>query len=370
MKQLFEQCKIGGIALENRLMRSATWERMADEKGHLTEPLRRLYVNLAKSGIGLISTGYTRVLEEEQPNPQMMGIYDDSFVDEYRELVEAVHKEKAKILMQLAYGGTKTDFRVGERVIYSPDIIPGPEGVEGTPASREDIARLVKAYVDAAFRVKEAGFDAVQIHLAHHYLLNQFLSPHYNQRKDEYGGSLENRMRIVREIYEAVRERVGRDFPVWVKITCADFMADGSSFEEIVAMCREYEKWGIDAIEVSGNIHGKAEKLCGKIVEGKEISKKGYFYEFAKVLAREVKIPVILTGGIRNPEDMEEMLYDSGIQGFGLCRPLLAEPELVKRWKTGDRSSAKCVHCSKCRTKDGNHCVVFKESAFSQGEIE
>lgn len=362
MKQLFEQCKIGGIVLQNRLMRSATWERMADERGHLTEPLRELYVKLAKSGIGLISTGYVRVLEEEQPNPQMMGIYDDSFVDEYRGLVGAVHKENSKILMQLAYGGTKTDFRVGERVIYSPDTIPGPEGVEGTPASREDIKRLVKSYADAAFRVKEAGFDAVQIHLAHHYMLNQFLSPHYNQREDEYGGSLENRMKIVREIYEAVRECVGRGYPVWVKITCADFMEDGSSFEETVEMCREYEKWGIDAIEVSGNIHGGAEKLCGQVIEGKEIAKKGYFYEFARELAEEVKIPVILTGGIRSPEDMEEMLGSSEIQGFGLSRPLLAEPELVKRWKDGDRSPAKCVHCSKCRTKDKNHCVVFNKN--------
>lgn len=362
MKHLFEPCKIGGITLQNRIMRSATWERMADEEGHLTEPLKELYVNLAKSGIGLISTGYARVLKEEQPNPRMMGIYNDSFVDEYRELVDMVHKEKGKILMQLAYGGTKTDFRVGKRIIYSPDTVPGPEGVRGKPMSREDIQYLVKAYADAAFRVKEAGFDAVQIHLAHHYLLNQFLSPHYNQRTDEYGGSLENRMRIVHEIYDAVRNRVGRNYPIWVKLTCADFMEDGSSFEEVAAMCRAYEAWGIDVIEVSGNIHGKAERLAGQVMEGKEILKKGYFYEFARELAKEIKVPIILTGGVRNPKDMEEMLRESEIQGFGLCRPLLAEPELIKRWQAGDLTPAKCVHCSKCRTEKGNYCVVFGQA--------
>ncbi len=356
--KLFEDCTVGGISLGNRIMRSATWERKADEDGHLTEALCKVYEELADSGIGLISTGYTRVLKEEQPNPRMMGIYEDSFVEEYRTLVDMVHEKGSRIIMQLAYGGTKTTFRADSRMIYAPDVIPSPEGVVGTPASADDIRRLEDAYAQAALRVKAAGFDGVQIHLAHHYLLNQFLSPYYNHRTDQYGGSLENRMRIVKEIYDAVRVQVGKEFPVWVKITCADFLEGGSSFEEVKAMCHEYEKWGIDAIEVSGNIHGKAERLCGQVIEGKEIRKCGYFYEFAKDMGKSLKIPLILTGGVRDPREMEAMLEESEIQAFGLCRPLLAEPGLVKRWREGDRAPSKCVHCSKCRTAHGNYCVI------------
>lgn len=360
MKHLTDPYEIGGMRLKNRFLRSATWEALSDEQGHVSPKQFEIYRSLAEGQVGLICTGYARILKEEQPNAGMMGIYDDCFVEEYRRLTDMVHTYGSRIMMQLAYGGTKTTYRVEQRTIFSPSDVPEKStGTQGTVMTKEDIHTVAKAYGEAAARVKMSGFDAVEIHGGHTYLLNQFLSPYYNRRTDEYGGSLENRFRIIREIYEAMRETVGDDFPILIKITCSDFMEGGLSFEEAKRVCKMLEDIGIQAIEVSGNIHGKAETLIGSEYDGHRIRKGGYFIEYAEEIAQECGIPILVTGGFCDYGQMEEWLRDTKIEGFGLCRPLLSEPHLIKRWLEGDKSPARCIHCSRCRTKEGNYCTVF-----------
>lgn len=358
---LFEKSKIGNISLKNRFVRSSTWENMTTEKGHLTQKIYDIYETLAKNEVGLIITGYANIVEEEQPNPGMMGIYEDSFIEEYQKLTKLVHNYDSKIIMQLAYGGTKTTFNVGERTIFAPSNVPerGTKTV-GTPMTKENINYIIDAFAKASKRAKDGGFDGVEIHGAHTYLINQFLSPYYNDRTDEYGGNLENRMRFLVEIIEKTKEVVGKDFPVFVKLTASDFFDGGLTFEDTKLICKKIESIGVDAIELSGNIHSKASSMVGESFDQHKLQKEGYFVEFAKEIADLVNIPVITVGGFSNIDSIKKTFEETNIDYFAFSRPLLAQPNLIKLWKDGDKSDAKCIRCSKCRNKDGNYCIIFK----------
>lgn len=180
--------------------------------------MKLVYENLAKGGVGTIITGYAFVREDEQPNPGMMGIYDDSFIEEYKELTNLVHTNKSNIIMQIIYGGFMTSFNVGKRTIWGPSTMEcEATGAMAREMSKEEIKLLISDFENAALRAKKACFDGIQIHAAHGYLLSQFLSPYYNKRKDEYGGNIENRGRIIFEIYKAIRVSVGKDFPIFIK---------------------------------------------------------------------------------------------------------------------------------------------------------
>ena len=209
MEHAFEKTKLGKLDLKNHLVRSATWGNMTTEDGHMTDELYAIYENLAKSEVGLIITGYANILKEEQPNHGMMGIYEDSYIDEYKKLTEMVHTYGSKIIMQIAYGGTKTTYRVEGRTIFAPsDIAERGTGTKGKVMTKTEISFVEEAFARAAERIKKARFDGVEIHAAHSYLINQFLSPYYNQREDEYGGTLENRMRFLTEICNLTRKKV------------------------------------------------------------------------------------------------------------------------------------------------------------------
>ncbi|MBY5945241.1 NADH:flavin oxidoreductase [Photobacterium rosenbergii] len=362
MSTLFTETRIGKMTLKNRFMRSATWENMATEDGHMTDKLYAIYEELAQGEVGLIVTGYANIVEEEKPNAGMMGIYNDSFIDEYQKLTELVHRNDSKIVMQLAYGGTKTTFDLGERVIFAPSEVP-EKGTQtlGKAMTKEEIDYIVKAFAEASLRAQKSGFDGVEIHAAHTYLINQFLSPYYNRREDEYGGSLENRMRFLMEIYAETRKLVGDDFPILVKLTATEFFDGGVSFDETRIVCQKLAEVGVDAIIISGNIHGKANTMVGQSFDGYTIQEEGYFHEYGHVISQEVNVPVITVGGLTDIAAIEKIAESTGIQYFALSRPLLSEPHLIKRWKEGDRTPVECERCSKCRTKRGNFCVVNKE---------
>ncbi|MGF1778335.1 NADH:flavin oxidoreductase [Vibrio nomapromontoriensis] len=362
MSILFTETRLGNMTLKNRFIRSATWENMATETGHMTDKLYAIYEELAQGEVGLIVTGYANIVEEEKPNAGMMGIYNDSFIDEYKKLTERVHYHGSKIIMQLAYGGTKTTYNVGERVIFAPSDVPemGTK-TPGIAMTKSDIDYIVQAFSEAALRAKQSGFDGIEIHAAHTYLINQFLSPYYNQRDDEYGGSLDNRMRFLLEIYQQTRQRVGDAFPILVKLTASEFFAGGLTFNDTRKICKALEQVGVDAIIISGNVHGKADTMIGQSYDGYTIQAEGYFHEYGDVISQEVSVPVITVGGLTELNAIDAIATNTNIQYFALSRPLLSEPHLIKRWQTGDRSPVECERCSKCRTKRGNFCVVNKD---------
>jgi len=158
-----------------------------------------------------------------------------------------------------------------------------------------------------------------------------------------------------------MREKVGNDFNILVKLTASDFFQGGLTFEETRLICKKLEDVGVDAVEISGNIHGKAKSMTGQVFDNHEIQKEGYFLEYAKIISNEINIPIITVGGFKNIDNMEKILNETNIGYFALSRPLLAEPYLIKRWRDGDKRPAICVSCSKCRTPEVNYCTVFNK---------
>jgi 2,4-dienoyl-CoA reductase-like NADH-dependent reductase (Old Yellow Enzyme family) len=363
MKKLFDKTKLLNTELKNRFFRGGLWEGLADAKGHMTQELFNIYEELARGGVGTIITGYAFITENEQPNPRMMGIYNDSFIEEYKKLTDMIHGYGTNVIMQIVYGGSQSNFNTEGRIIWGPSRVENEvTKVIPTEMNKEDIGSLVSAYGDAALRVKKAGFDGVEMHGAHGYLLSQFLCPYYNRRTDEYGGPIENRARIIFEVYKEIRNRVGDDFPVLIKINAEDFMDNGLTTEESLYVSKRLAELGITAIEVSGGNESSVNVLEGnlgpartKVVVNKE--RESYFKEYATRLAHEVEIPVILIGGNRHFNVMEDILNNTKIEYFSLARPLTAEPDLISKWAIGDAKKPKCVSCNKCYNTTGHRCI-------------
>jgi 2,4-dienoyl-CoA reductase-like NADH-dependent reductase (Old Yellow Enzyme family) len=334
MKSLFDQTQISDMKMKNRLIRAAVGDRYAIN-GRPTEKDLAVYETLAKGGIGTIITGFTYVTGLPL-SPDMFGITDDSAIPDFKKLTDVVHRYGVNIILQLVHCGSYTAGIPGTRV-------PGPSAMENlntkiTPyeMTREDIRDVQQAFSDAAVRAKEAGFDGIELHAAHGFLLNQFLTPYYNRRKDEYGGSDENRASMLMETYRQIRNKVGCEFPILAKINCDDGIENGITFEGFRTACNLLGDAGIDAIEVSGpwmRFHPKDEF---------------YFKESAEKAAASGKTPFILTGGNRDFDAMMRVLNETPIEYFGLCRPLIAEPTLVKRWENGNTRRTKCISCNGC----------------------
>ena len=363
MKNLFDKTTINGMKLENHFFRAAVGEDFADDNGHITDELFHVYEELAKGGVGTIITGFTRIEKDEVPSPGMMAIYNDSFILEYKKLTDMVHGYNSNIVMQIVYGGSQTRSAHLSSKIWGPSAVKNESsGIIPIEMTKADIDYLIKSHAKAAVRAKKAGFDGVEIHAAHGYLLSQFLCPHYNNRTDEYGGSIENRVRIILDIYTEIRKKVGPDFPIFIKINSEDFMEDGLTSEESIIVCKKLAEAKIDAIEVSGSNLSSPSVLASnlgcirtKIATSKE--NESYFKEHAARLANEVSVPIILTGGNRHIEVMEDILQNTNISYFGLARPLMCEPNLINIWAEENKKAPKCVSCNKCFGNPGKRCV-------------
>lgn len=363
-KKIFEATRVGHLELKNRLWRSATWLNMADEKGHLTTELIACYEDLARGGVSTIITGYAHIIEEEQPNSGMLGIYADEFIEAYRPFVKRIHELDAKLVMQICYGGSSTWFKLNDRIIFGPSAVKNLRyGITPREMSTENIRTVIDAYAQSARRVKEAGFDGVQLHAAHSYLYSQFLSPYFNRRKDAYGGSIENRARIIFETLEAVRKEVGSDYPVLIKMHCTDdWDENGLKVEESLWLAKELEKRGITAIEFSGGNPDPKYPLKRPIrTQILKREKQAYFYEYTKQIAAELSIPVISVGGHRNVDLMEDMLNNSNISYISLSRTLFSEPDLPNKWMEDRAYDPRCTSCAKCWSPGGNICILDRK---------
>ena len=253
MVSLFDTTTINGMTLANRFVRSATYEGMANADLTVSQRLNDLMVALAKGGIGLIITGLAPVTKDGQNMPWQIGIHSDDFIPGLTQMTEAVHDVGGKIVIQIAHGGAQGNPELtGE--LLGPSVIPAVsgEGAACRAMTTAEIHRVVEAFGEAGRRAKQAGFDGVQLHGAHGFLLSEFLSPFFNKRTDQYGGSLENRARIVLDAYHRVRTAVGTNYPVMIKLNSEDFLEDGLTLEEMLQVASWLETEGIDAIEVSG----------------------------------------------------------------------------------------------------------------------
>lgn len=333
MKYIFETAQLGNLVLQNRMIRSATWEGLADEVGHMPEQLYQVYERLAKGGVGAIITGFTSVASDDLYFGGMARISADMLIKEHQRLVGICHDENTPVIAQLALG----EYNGSQKRNMDIDEL-----------TAADIGKVIELFVAAAQRAAMAGYDGVQLHAAHHFFLSRFISPACNHRQDEYGGDAVGRGKILLDILRGIKAAAPR-LHVMTKINCNDFMAGGLRPEDSLVICQMLANAGIEAIEVSGNGTSVAGIRAGV--------NEAYFKDFAITLANTVNIPVILVGGHRSIENMEQILNEGKIEFLSLSRPLVREPNLPLRWQNGDTSPAKCISCNMCYQTPGHECV-------------
>jgi len=365
MTKLFEATNIHGMILANRFMRSATWEGMATKDGEATPQLTATMEKLVEGGVGLIISSFSYVRTDGQVSPRQLGIYKDELIPALMRMTESVHRQGGKIVMQIVHGGVFARSQLTGQPPIGPSQVQGwPNSPPGKEISVEDIQDIINAYGTAARRVKEAGFDGIQIFAGHGFLLSQFLSSFFNKRSDAYGGNLEGRLRILLEVVKRVRAEVGQGYPVLIKMNSGDFLDGGLTLDESLRVGIKVCKEGVDAIELSGGTWISGENLpARKQITSRE--KEAYFREAASVFKRKIDVPLILVGGIRS-FDVADQLVEEGFADYvSMCRPLICEPGLINRWKAGDLAKSACISCNQCfepaRSGEGIYCVAERK---------
>ena len=336
MKNLFEPVELKNLTVRNRLIRSATWEAIANPDGSLKKEAYGIYSELAKGGVGAIITGFTSVAPHDHSSDGTMRLCDDSLIPQYRKLVDVIHAEGCPVITELALGDYYREANGRYTQVEIDDM-------------RTDVVRLViQRFVDAAVRAEAAGFDGVQLHAAHFFFLSRFISPAANHRTDEYGGTTENRSRILLEIMDGIRASAPT-LHITIKINSSDFIFGGLDKTECIAVCKLLDQTGIDSIEISGN---------GTSVGGiKAHVNEGYFAPVAAAVAEEVNCPVIVVGGFRSMDTMEAVLNNTKIGFISLSRPLIREPDLPSKMKAGANTVSKCVSCNRCYSSPYHICI-------------
>lgn len=355
MRKMFEPCTLGGIQVRNRFVRSATMEAFAKNGVYDIEYASKEYKALSEGGVGCIITGMVAVDENSAVASLMPRTYDPSFEENFGILCKIVHENGAKIVAQISHCGFRARPDNPDNPAFAPSNMPGKNFRE---MQEDDFAALIKAFGQAALHCKNAGADGVQIHSAHGYLLSQMLTPRFNMRTDQYGGSIENRSRLLFKIYDEIRAVVGPDYPIWIKINGGeDEIPDGLTLEECKWICKELEKRGIDCIEVSGGAQTSDSTISKPV---KETTDEAYFADRAEAISNTVSTDIISVGGYKSFEVCEERVNRGNIKGISMCRALICEPALIKQWQNGDFVKAKCVSCNGCFTVFPTHCKTFE----------
>lgn len=362
MAELFEPTTINGMTTTNRFVRSATFEGLATPDGEVTPRLTKMMVELARGEVGLIISGFAFVSPEGQTMSGQLAVHDERFVPGLQQMAEAVHTAGTKIALQVAHSGcfANPELTGLETIGASPAEENGQPSCRG--ASRQDLTKVVSDFATAAERAKRAGYDAVQLHAAHGFLLNQFLSPAFNRRTDPYGGSLDNRARLLLEVVRGVREAVGPDYPLLVKLNSEDFLNSGLTQDEAVQVSVMLAAASVDGIELSGGTVASGDRMPARPGALKTPEDEVFYREAAKLYKDKVAVPLMLVGGIRSYEVAEGLAQGGAADYIALCRPLIWEPGLVKRWHQGDRRRAECISCNACygpaTSGEGLYCVV------------
>ena len=374
-RTLFEKVTLcnGRIIAPNRTMRSATWEHMGGPNGEVTPELAEKMVELARHHVGIVCFSYSFVSESGRANPGQLGIESTDVAESYRKAISDICALGSVPMIQLVHGGCRsiTGDPVGPST--NNDSINGTHLPQCREATYEDIDRIVKEFVAAAVRAKNVGFEIVMVHSAHGYLLSQFLSPMFNRRTDKYGGSLENRARLLLTIISEIKKALGDDFPVSVKLNTEDTFPTplpSLSVEESAQVARWLAEAGVCMVEASGGSFG----ACFSGSRAGKDSVEGYHKEGARLWKKAIaeaglegKTLVALVGGIRSRKTAEEFLNDGTCDIISVSRPLIREPDLVDKWNENLDYHAKCVSCNKCFTMEKFECI-FNKKKNKQGK--
>ena len=352
MAALFDPTVLNGLALANRTVRSATNERLAGEDGRATPELVAALARLAHGEVGLIISGHAAVSLEGQAGARQLLAHDDSCLPGLTDIACGVHAAGGAVALQIAHAGLFAQPPGPEYVPLSPALPTFDparlEAYTGRACTEDDLDRLVAAFAAAAVRGKQAGFDAVQVHAAHTYLLGQFLSPFFNTRTDAYGGAPENRARLLLRVVGAVRAAVGPDYPLLVKINSEDFLEPGLTVDESVEIGSMLQDASVDCIEISGGslLSGAA---YGPMRRGRRQGEDEVYYRAAAAaFKKRLRIPLMLVGGIRRLATAQALLRDGLADFIALSRPLICDPCLIQNWRMGTADASACVSDNAC----------------------
>jgi 2,4-dienoyl-CoA reductase-like NADH-dependent reductase (Old Yellow Enzyme family) len=368
--RLFEPVEAGGIGFRNRFLRSATWlAGCTEESGEVTGQLLSRYAELAAGGVGGIISGYANVSADGRAQVRQMNVNTDERIRDVRKLADTVQPKGARLIVQIAHGGA-----VSNPAAVRQGSIKGPSAMEKDPVfgnrveelSESDIERIVRDFGAAARRVKEGGADGVQLHGAHGYLLMQFLSTVFNRRTDKWGGDFDSRSAILLAVQEEVRSCVGPDFPVWWKLSVSEERDGGYTAEEGARLAERLVERGANGIEVSGGARYVGVERSNSRLGTRAGVDEGYFAAHAALVKSRVgqRAAVALVGGLKSPHTVARFLEEGVADLFSLCRPLIAESDLVNRWAEGDLRPAECISCNACfkTVQEGIiHCPVMKQ---------
>jgi 2,4-dienoyl-CoA reductase-like NADH-dependent reductase (Old Yellow Enzyme family) len=383
---VFEQTELAGMKLKNRIIRSATYEGMADENGFPTEKQKDLYVRLAKGGAGAIISGYAAVRGDGKSNvPAQAMIDDDNSIPAYKMITEAVHEYDTRIILQISHCGRQTRSKVTGFPTVAPSAVRDAYYSEDMPKELSEVGiyEIIDDFVSAIVRAKKAGFDGVQLHIAHGYLLAEFLSSYTNRRTDQWGGSTANKYRIVEEIFTRAKKLVG-DYPILVKLNAYDGRKNGMRVKEAAKIALMLENSGCAAIEVScGTVEDGLFTLRGEHLPVDAAMKYSFKYkniprfikaiakpilktaikqpkplltynlDAATIIKKAVSIPVIVVGGINNMHDINSIINDKKLDFVSMSRPFIVEPDIVNKFNNGNQAVSKCIMC--------NYCIMLGE---------
>jgi 2,4-dienoyl-CoA reductase-like NADH-dependent reductase (Old Yellow Enzyme family)/thioredoxin reductase len=361
-QKLFSPGFVGKLELKNRIVMPPMATNFATPDGGVNERHIAYYRRRARGGAGLIVFEHTGIARQGKAFPNMALIDVDGKIPGFRKLTRAVHEEGAKIFIQINHAGRQTLSSITGFPLVAPSPIPCPVRQETPRAfSREEISELIRAYADAAGRAKESGADGVEIHMAHGYLLNQFLSPFSNRRADEYGGSPERRLRAPVEVLRAVRERVGTDFPVTCRFSADEYVEGGLRIEDARKIAGELERNGADALHVSACVGAS-----WYLLHPPYYAQEGIFVPLAAAVKSAVGIPVITVGRIRTPDLADRVVSEAKADFVAMGRALIADPDLPAKAEAGrPEEITPCISCNRCALsirKGALQCAVNPEA--------
>ena len=337
--------KIGNLTIPNRFMRSAIWMNNCDNEGFPHKDLLDYYVSLAKGKVGLILPGYVYPLKSGKANVGQGGMWSDAHAESWRSTVEEIHKIGSKIIFQVADAGINTNFN---------NILERPRGATGLhPNTRTmttmEIEEVIESFKNCAIRLQNIGADGIQIHAAHGYLISAFLSPLMNKRDDQYGGSLENRSRILHEIVNSIKSVTNSNFTISVKINGDDCKPGGFTSEESANVISKFNN--VDLFEISG---GLADARLTIRMKNKDMQLsnypliEGYNVESAKIIRKlSPNQKIAIVGGFRKFNEMEKIIENNVSDIISLGRPSLAETDFVQKFINGKKQT-KCISCGLC----------------------
>lgn len=344
-RSLFEPYRLGTMELKNRIVMPPMATHFAGEDGSVNDRHIAYYLRRVRGGVGYITFEHTGILRQGRAFPNMALIDKDQHIPSFQKLVEAVHREGGKIVIQINHAGRQTSSSFTGSPIVAPSPIPCPVRKEmPRELSIEEIQTIVEAFGSAARRVRETGADGVEIHMAHGYLVNQFLSPFSNRRTDEYGGSLERRMRMAVEVLRAVRNQVGPEFTVLCRLSADEYVEGGLTLEETKEIAKVLERNGADGLHISACI-----AASGYLNHPPYYAEEGVFVHLAQGIKSVVSIPVITVGRIRTPALANKIIEEKKADLVSMGRALIADPDLpIKAYQGKTDEIIPCISCNRC----------------------